>query len=153
MSIPAPRVPSSEPNRSANPMEELKKYRGCLGVVLACIVILGAVGLGMFISGNEEPPPALAIGGLVVGIALGIGIWKDARWAKIPSGIILSIAGAGLAIFILVDFVLYLTGGHSVMAGQGGGAFGQAVFILFMTGVALLGAGLALLGVWKISLQ
>jgi hypothetical protein len=130
-------------------MEELSKHRGCAGLVVAFVVLAITGGIGAFLQQDGEPPAALMLGGFLAAIALGVGIWKDARWARIPTGAILSLVGASLAIFILVDFAKYLTGGQSAMSGSGGGAYGQAVFIVFMTGIALLGSGLYLLGVLK----
>jgi hypothetical protein len=59
--------------------------------------------------------------------------------------------GVSVVVFILFDFVKYLTSGQSTMAGSGGGSYGQSVFILFMTGLALLGSGLYMLRVMKAS--
>ena len=127
-------------------MEELSKCRGCMGCLVA-VIVLGITGaIGVYLTGSQEPPPVLMLGGVITAIALGVGIWKDTRWARIPSGVLLSLSGAALAVFILVDFATYLTGGESALSGPGGGSFGEAVFILFMTGIGLLGLGLYLLG-------
>jgi hypothetical protein len=130
-------------------MQELEKHRGFVGCGVTAIVIGITGALGVYLGGGGEPPPALIFGGLVVAIALGIGTWKNTRWARIPTGVLLTLVGAALSIFIIVDFATYLTGGQSLMTGPGSESFGQAVFILFMTGLALLGIGLYMLRVLK----
>lgn len=125
-------------------MEELKQYRGC-SLVLLGLVIMGLFGAAgeLLVKPNlgEQYIGPVIIAGLVLAFLVPISLSRGARWAKIFTGILLFILGVALTGFILFDFGTSLIKGQSLLSGSGGTSYGQAVFIIFMVGVALIGTG------------
>jgi TRAP-type mannitol/chloroaromatic compound transport system permease small subunit len=126
-------------------MQELKHRPGCFGILAGIITLCLFGGLGyVFETYLGIFSGWISMAGLVVAIAVGIGVARKTRWAVILSGLFLLIAGAALAIFIMVDFVSSLQHGESRMPGAGG-TYGQSVAIILATGVALAMAGVYLI--------
>jgi len=132
--------------------KEFKQFRGCfivLGVILLVALFGGVTQLTMPYLG--EFAFLAGLGALAVGIMVWIGLARKARWAKVIAGAVLSIAGLGASVFILYDFVTSLVKGESPLktGAVSAAGYGQSAFIILMVGVAMLGAGLYLIGWWK----
>jgi hypothetical protein len=132
--------------------KEMQPYRGCfivLGVILLIALFGGVTQLTIPYLGDWSAVAGFAATGL--GILMWIGLARGARWAKIAAGIPLSIAGLGVSGFILYDFGTSLIKGQSLLRtpAVGAAAYGQSVFIILAIGIAMLGGGLYLTGLWK----
>lgn len=127
--------------------KEFKQFRGCFVVLGVILVLAVGGGIGMLaepLLGNLSGLASL--GGMLIAILVWIGLAKGARWAKITAGVLLSIIGVGVALFILFDFATSLIKGHGLFSGSAGSAYGQTVFIILFVGIAMLGGGLYLIG-------
>jgi hypothetical protein len=128
---------------------DLKEYRGCF-VFLGILLLLGIFGgvVQLTLSTLGDFAFLAGIVAVLIGIMVWIGLARGARWAKAIAGILMSIIGLALTIFILYDFVTSLIKGQSILkiSAVSAGAYGQSAFIMFAVGVALLGGGGMLLG-------
>ena len=132
--------------------EEMKQFRGCfivLGVILLIALFGGVTQLTLPYLGDLAP--VAGVGAMLIGILVWIGLARNARWAKVIAGVLLSILGLGVSVFIVYDFVTSLIKGESLLKTDAVSAFGygQSVFIILAVGVAMLGGGLYLIGLWK----
>lgn len=132
--------------------KEMKQYRGCfivLGVILLIALFGGVIQLTLPYLGEFSFLAGLAA--LSLGILVWIGLARKARWARVIAGAVLSIAGLGVSVFILYDFVTSLIKGESLLKTDAVSAsgYGQSAFIILAVGVAMLGGGLYLIGWWK----
>ena len=132
--------------------KEFKQFRGCfifLGVLLVIAIFGGLTALLEPKIGDYAPLAGL--GGALLAILVWIGLAKNARWAKVIAGIPMAIGGLGISVFILWDFVTSFIKGESLLKTDAiaASSYGQSVFIILATGIALIGVGIYLIGWWK----
>jgi hypothetical protein len=131
---------------------EFSQYRGCL-IFLGVLLLLGLFGGVVQLTLSTLGDFAFLAGLLAVllGIVAWIGLAKGARWARGFAGILMSIVGLALSIFILFDFGTSLVKGHSLLHTPAVSAhsYGQSVFIILAIGVAILTGGVYLVGSLK----
>jgi hypothetical protein len=124
------------------------------------LALLGLVGaflrgdLGVIESGRFRTWGDVITGaGIVLGVIIGVSVARDARWlravwtrgARNIVGVVTMVLGAGVLVLLVVDTVLAFTQGQSPMSrGLTGGNRGMVMFIVFTTGLALIGAGWAM---------
>lgn len=134
-------------------MDELKRqfkeFRGCF-IFLGVCIVLGIFGgttalLEPRIGGSAA---LVGLAGALVAVLVWIGLAKNARWAKVIAGSILLLAGLGLTGFLIFDFVTSLVKGESLLKTPAVSAsgYGQSMFIMVATGIAMVGGGLMLVG-------
>lgn len=129
--------------------KEFKQFRGCfifLGVIL--VLAIGGVIIALLEPKIGDYAPLAGLGGMLLAILVWIGLAKNARWAKVIAGILLSIIGLGLSVFILFDFITSFIKGESLLRNDAISAsnYGQSAFIILAVGITLIAGGLYLIG-------
>lgn len=124
------------------------------GMAIGCAVlsVLSLIGMIAAVLTPKIGGYALLVGVGMAGMLILImyGVVKNNRIAKVIAGLALIIAGVGLGIFIISDFLTAVKKGQSPMSkGVESEGYLTWVVILLATGLAMVGGGLILLGVIK----